>query len=73
MEGAQGVGAGLAAPRCGQAQPHAGGGGGGVGGGVRERRHARGRVAAGGRCVPALGARLLRLQREHPLFSCLEL
>jgi len=38
-----------------------------VGGGVREPRHARGRVPAGGRRVPALGARLLRLQRERLL------
>lgn len=63
VEGAQGLRARLAAACRGQAQPHTGGRRRGVGGGVRERRHPRGRVAAGGRRVPPMGARLLRLQR----------
>ena len=60
----------FAAGRCGQAQPHAGG----VEAGVRGRssrassvRHARGRVATGGRRVPALEVHLLRLQRKRLL------
>jgi hypothetical protein len=70
LEGAQGFGARLAAARWrGQAQLHAGGGGGVVGRRVRERRHARGRVAAGGGPVPAVGARLLRVQGEHRILS----
>lgn len=78
VEGAEGVRPRLAAAR-GAAQPHQGRGAGlrgrrrrGVGGGVRERRHARRRVSPGDGRVPAVGARLHRFHREHPI-SFLEL